>query len=117
MLVYQLIFYLQGIYLFDTFRQFTDTGYTVEMHHTHHFSQHTRKMQINHQQITTEYAVGYIGIFQYSAQTFNHQHTLSHLRRRLRQSIHLIHRRRGKFNTRLFQFQICRTSAIEQRIH
>ena len=30
MLVYQLIFYLQGIYLFDAFRQFTDTGYAVE---------------------------------------------------------------------------------------
>ena len=41
MFVYQLIFYLQGIYLFNTLRQFADTGNAVEVHHAHHLRQYT----------------------------------------------------------------------------
>ena len=117
MFIYQLILYLQRIDFFDTFRQLADTGYAIEMHHTHHFSQHTRKMQINHQQITTEYTVGYVRVFQHPTQTLNHQHAFGNFCGRLRQGIHLIHRRRCKFNTRLFQLQVRRTPAVQQWIH
>ena len=44
MFVYQLIFYLQRVHLFDYFRQFADTGNIIQMHDAYHFSQHTGEM-------------------------------------------------------------------------
>lgn len=72
MLADQLLFYLERIYDLHLFGQFTDACDAVQVHHTHHLCQHTRKVQIDHQQIATEHTVRYVRILQHTSQTLDH---------------------------------------------
>ena len=87
------------------------------MHGTHHFGQHTGKMQIYHQQIATKHTIGNIGIFQHPAQTLNHHHAFGNFRRRFGQGVHLVHSGYGKFHATLLQLQIGSAPTVQQRIH
>ena len=87
------------------------------MHDTHHFGKHTGKVQVYHQQVATEHAVGNVGILQYTAQTLNHQHAFGNFRRRFGQGVHLVHSGHGKLHAALLQLQVGCTPAVQQRIH
>ena len=116
-LVYQLVLYLQRIHLLDALRQFADAGDAVQVHQAYHLGKHAREVEVYHQQVATEHAVGNVGILQHATQSLNHHHAFCHFRRRFRQGIHLVHRGHGKLDTALLQLQIRRAPSVQQRIH
>ena len=113
----ELILYLQRVEFLNTFRQFGNARNTFEVHQANHLCQHAGEVQVNHQQIATEHAVGHVAILQHTTQPLNHQHTLGHFVGRFGQGVYLVDRRHGKFHACLLQLQVGRTSAVEQRIH
>ena len=84
-------------------------------HQAHHLRQACGEVEVHHQQVAAEHAVGNVGILQHAAQSLNHHHAFCHLRRRFRQGIHLVHRGHGKLDTALLQLQIRRTPSVQQR--
>ena len=116
-LVYQLVLYLQRIHLLDALRQFADAGDAVQVHQAHHLGKHAGEVEVYHQQVAAEHAVGNVGILQHAAQSLNHHHAFCYFHRRFRQGIHLVHRGHGKLDTALLQLQIRRAPSVQQRIH